>query len=210
MPGTMSQADLVVDLKRSLHDSAAVFDAALDADFVRFLNQALPDMGWKRAITRLGQVTLSAGVAGYSLAAYTDFQNYKTHLWGADTVCPQPWEPGYPGAVPRVRGYKDSTGWWLGFEPVAPSAAHIAVRGSVFKFYYFGVHTIGTLAADTTVALADRGLLLLRAQAEAMLELTLRNAGKPVQLRDGLSGTPRNSTPRALYEALLAQFMEAR
>jgi hypothetical protein len=29
-------------------------------------------------------------------------------------------------------------------------------------------------------------------------------------LRDGLSGTPRNSTPRALYEALLATFLEAR
>lgn len=209
MAGTMSQVDLVADLKRSLHDSAAVFDAAADADFVRFLNQALPDMGWKRPITRLGQVTLSAGEANYSLVDYTDFLSYKTHLWEPSGVAPQPWEPGYPGAVPRVNGYKNTTGWWLGFEP-APSAAHIAVRGSVFKFYYFGQHVIGANAVDTTVPQTDRGLLLLRAQAEAMLELTLRNAGKPVQMRDGLSGMPRNSTPRALYEALLAQFLEAR
>lgn len=209
MAGTMSQDDLVADLKRSLHDSAAVFDAADDADFVRFLNQALPDMGWKRPMTRLGQVVLDSAVAGYSLAAYTDFLSYKTHMWEPQGAGPQPWEPGYPGAVPRVRGYKDSTGWWLGFEP-APSAAHIALRGSVFKFYYFAQHAIGVDALDTTVALVDRGLLLLRAQAEAMLELTLRNAGKPVQLRDGLSGTPRNSTPRSLYEALLAAFLEAR
>ncbi len=209
MAGTMSQADLVADLKRSLHDSATVFDAAADADFVRFLNQALPDMGWKRPITRLGQVTLDSAVADYSLAAYPDFLNYKTHMWEAQGACPQPWEPGYPGAVPRVRAYMNGSGQWLGFEP-GPSAAHIAVRGSTFKFYYFAQHAIGVAAVDTTVALQDRGLLILRAQAEAMLELTLRNAGKPVQLRDGLSGTPRNSTPRALYQALLAAFMEAR
>lgn len=207
MAGTMSQADLIADLKRSLHDSAAVFDAAADADFVRFLNQALPDMGWKRPVTRLGQVTVSEGAASYSLAAYTDFYNYKTYLWDAQ-VPRQPWEPGYAGALPRVSCYKDGTGAYLAFDP-APSAAHIALRGSAFKFYYFAKHVIGAAAVDTTVVPVDRGLLLLRAQAEALLELTLRNMAKPVQLRDGLSGTPRNSTPRALYEALIAAFLEA-
>lgn len=209
MAGTMSLVDLVADLKRSLHDSAAVFNAAADADFVRFLNQALPDMGWKRARTQLGQITLTAGEANYSLVEYSDFYNYKMHLWDKGAAFPQAWEPGYPGALPRVSAYKDGAGSWLAFTP-APSAAHIAVRGSAFKFYYFGKHVIGADAADTTVNDVDRGLLLLRAQAEAMLEMNLRNIAKPVQLRDGLSGTPRNSTPRALYDALLAAFMEAR
>jgi len=208
MPGTMSLDDLVADLKRSLHDSAGVFDAAADADFVRFLNQALADMGWKRPRTLLGQVTLESGTAVYSLADCSDFYGYKTHLWEAACRL-QAWEPGYPGAVPRVSGYKDGTGNWLAFDP-APSSAHIALRGSTFRFYYFAQHTIGAVAADTTVNAVDRGLLLLRAQAEAVLEMTLRNMGKPVQLRDGLSGTPRNSTPRALYDALLAAFVEAR
>lgn len=209
MPGTMSLVDLVADLKRSLHDSAGIFNAALDADFVRFLTQALPDMGWKRARTQLGQVTLVAGEANYSLVEITDFYNYKMHLWDKGASYPQAWEPGYPGALPRVSSYKDGTGSWLAFSP-APSAAHIAQRGSAFKFYYFGQHAIGAAAADTTVHAVDRGLLLLRAQAEAMLELNLRNIAKPVQLRDGLSGTPRNSTPRALYDALLKHFLEAR
>ncbi|MDP1530319.1 MAG: hypothetical protein Q8M05_13135 [Rhodoferax sp.] len=204
----MSQADLVADLKRSLHDSADVFDAVDDADFERFLRQALPDMGWKRARTLVGQITLISGQANYSLAALPDFYSYKTHAWEPSTRM-QPWEPGYPGAVPRVSGFKDGTGNWLAFEP-APSAAHIILRGSAFTFYYFGQHSLGTLAADTTIAATDRGLLLLRAQAEAMLELTLRNVAKPVQLRDGLSGTPRNSTPRALFDALLSAFAEAR
>lgn len=205
----MALDDLVADLKRSLHDSAAVFDAPDDEDFVRFLNQALPDMGWKRSRTLVGQVLLVAGTPSYSLADYTDFYSYKTHLWEPVAGRLQAWEPGYPGAVPRISSYRDGTGHWLGFEP-APSAEHIALRGAVCKFYYMANHSIGSVAVATTVAPQDRGLLLLRAQAEAMLELTLRNVAKPVQLRDGLSGTPRNSTPRALFDALLTQFMEAR
>jgi len=209
MAGTMTQADLVADLKRSLHDSAAIFDAAADADFIRFLTLALPDMGWKRPITRLGQVTLTEGEPRYSLAAYPDFANYKIHLWEKSAVYPNAWEPGYPGALPRVAGTHDGTAAWLTFDP-PPSAQHIALRGSTFKFYYFGLHVIGVLEAATTVAPVDRGLLLLRAQVEAMLELALRNMAKPVQLRDGLSGTPRNSTPAALHEVLLRIFQEAR
>lgn len=209
MAGTMSQADLVADLKRSLHDTAAVFDAAADADFVRFLQQALPDMAWKRPRTLLGQVALVAGVTDYSLADYPDFYGYKAHLWEPVAGRLQPWEPGWPGAVPRISAYRNGSGQWLGFEP-APSAEHIALRGSACKFYYMANHAVGADALDTTVAPQDRGLLLLRAQAEAMLELTLRNVAKPVQLRDGLSGTPRNSTPRALVDALLALFAEAR
>jgi hypothetical protein len=208
MAGTMSLEDLVADLKRSLHDCAAVFNAGDDADFVRFLRQALPDMGWKRARTLIGQVTLAAGTANYSLAAVPDFYTYKTHLWEPNYHL-QPWEPGYPGAAPRVSSYKDGAGNWLAFEP-APSAAHIALRGSTFKFYYFALHALGADAADCTVHLADRGLLLLRAQVEAMLELTLRNSAKPVRLGDGLSGTPRNSTPAALHQTLLGVFQEAR
>lgn len=209
MAGTMSLADLVADLKRSLHDCAAVFNAAADADFERFLRQALPDMGWKRPLTRLGQVTLTGGEPRYVLSAYSDFANYKTHLWEKNAAYPNAWEPGYPGAVPRVSSVRDGDDAWLVFDP-APSAQHIALRGATFKFYYFGVHAIGAQAADTTVASVDRGLLQLRAQAEAMRELTIRNAGKPVQLRDGLSGTPRNSTPAALADTLMNLFTEAR
>lgn len=208
MAGTMSELDLVADLKRSLHDCAAVFNAANDGDFVRFLKQALPDMSWKRPLTQLGQVTISANEPRFSLMGLPAFHSYKVHVWQTGAYCPQPWEVGYAGAIPRISSHKDAAGHWLAFEP-APSAAHIALRGSAFKFYYFALHSVGA-APETTIAVADRGLLLLRAQAEAMLELTLRNAAKPVQLRDGLSGTPRNSTPAALHATLLALFAEAR
>lgn len=206
MAGTMALAEMVADLKVSLHDAARVFDSPDDADFVRFLAQALPDMQYKRPRTLLGSVAVMAGTARCSLADYPDFAAFKTHMWG-DLRPVKPWEPGYPGPVPRVSAVHDGQ-WWLVFDP-APTALQVAAFGAC-SFWYFGLHVLGVLAADTTVMAADRGLLMLRAQVEAMRELAIRNAGKPVQLRDGLSGTARNSTPAALHELLLNLFKEAR
>ena len=214
MAGTMALDDLAADLKRSLHDSASLFADDDYADLTRFVRQALPDMAQKRPRTRLGQVQLAAGEPRYALAGYSDFYAYKTHLWDrqANVCFPQPWEPNYPGAAPRVSASRDgagAAGHFLEFSP-APNALHLAALGATFKFYYFAQHVAGAQAADTTVDAADRGLLLLRAQAEAMREMVLHQANKPVQLRDGLSGTPRNSTPAALHEMLLRLFWEAR
>lgn len=207
MAGSMSLEDLVADLKDTLHDSATVFASDDDAAFKRFLVQALPAMEIKRPLTRLGGVQLQAGLPRYSLANVPDFAAYKTHLW--DTGMPKPWEPGYPGALPRVSAARDADQWWLHFDP-APTWKHIGALGYSFRFWYYGRHVLGALAAATTIAEADRGLLLLRAQAEAMREMAVRNASKPVQMRDGISGVTRNSTPAALYEQLLRAFQEAR
>ena len=43
MPGTMIEADLVLDLKASLQDAASVFFAGPDADFRRHLGVAALD-----------------------------------------------------------------------------------------------------------------------------------------------------------------------
>ncbi|UUZ68084.1 hypothetical protein LP416_27855 [Polaromonas sp. P2-4] len=99
--------------------------------------------------------------------------------------------------------------WSLMFDP-APTAAMLAVLGSAFKFWFFAQHAIDATASLTTISQQDRGLLILRAQVEAMRELSIRNAGKPVQMRDGFSGQPRNSTPAALADMLMRTFAEAR
>ncbi len=208
MAGTMSEADLVADLKATLFDAANFFTAAADADFKRFLQQALPDMQTKRPITRLGTLTLAAGEARY-VVAEADFAALKTDIWREPSKLPKPWDAAYPGALPRISAARDGDTWYMQFEP-APTALHIAALGDSCKFYYFALHVIAVNAADTTVNPQDRGLLLLRAQAEAMLALGMRNAGKPVQVRDGLSGTPRNSTPAALHELLMRLFKETR
>lgn len=204
----MKRADLVADLKASLHDTAAVFTAPLDADFHRFLDQALPDLQFKRPITRLGNVTLVAGTPRYLMAA-ADFAAFKLHQWGDLSRAPKPWEPGYPGAVPRVEAQWDGSAWWVVLDP-APTGSHVACFGDQLQFWYFARHVVDDSDGGTTVNALDRGLLLLRAQAEAMRELMLRNVSKPVQMRDGYSGTPRNSTPAALNQQLLDEFWRAR
>lgn len=211
MSNTMSMADLVESLKDSLHDAADVFvgdGSAPDVAFERFLLQALPDMQVKRSITRLGSVTLMANFPRYALGGNAGFAAFKTHMWGDDCTI-KPWQSTWPGVRPRVSASFDQLQWWLDFDP-APSIKQIAAYGSTFKFWYYAQHVLAANAPDTTVNPQDRGLLILRAQVEAMRELSIRNAGKPVAMRDGLSGTPRNSTPAALCEQLMRTFAEAR
>ena len=211
MANTMSKADLVASLKSSLHDAASVFvgeGADLDTAFERFLLQALPDMQAKRPATRLGSVTIEANFPRVAVGSTDGFAAFKTSLWG-DGCSIKPWEPTYPGALPRVAATFAEQQWWLNFDP-APSSKQISAHGSQFDFWYYAEHAIGTLAADTTINQQDRGLLILRAQVEAMRELSIRNAAKPVALRDGLSGQPRNSTPAALADSLMRTFTETR
>ncbi len=210
MPGTMSEADLAADLKASLQDSASVFTAAADADFKRHLAVAALALGEKRPRTLVGTLALVADQADYDAPAL--FLAYKSHLWGiAPRAAPKPWEKGYPGRLPNVRTVETSANpvtRKLSLDP-PPIESHITVLGSEFKFYYQAGHVINAEAAQTTVAASDRGLLLLRAQAEAMREMAMRNIQKPVVVREGFSSQPRNGTPSFLYEAFLKEWREA-
>lgn len=203
MSGTLSRADLVADLKASLQDAAKVFVAANDADFSRHLDAAALDMGRVRPRTMLGTITLVA--EQYNYTAPADLLSYKSDLWGIPGRRINPWESSYPGRLPDVRFAVSGAVRELHFLP-APTAAQITALGAAFKFYYFAAHSIGATAADTTLHAGDRGLLLLRAQAEAMKEMAMRNIAKPVQVRDGMSQGPRNGTPSALFAELMRMF----
>jgi hypothetical protein len=208
MPGTLSQADLVADLKASLNDAADVFSAANDADFKRHLEVAALAMGSKRPRPMTGTITVIADQSEY--AAPADFDCFGSSLWGiSPSSRGQPWERSWPGRLPQVAQVENPAGtFWLSLQP-APSAHQINVLGAAFRFVYFAKHSIHTSAALTSIAPADRGLLLLRAQAEAMRELAIRGSKKPAQLRDGYSGVPRNATPGYLYQQLLDEFTQA-
>ncbi|MFH2082087.1 MAG: hypothetical protein ABIK08_11450 [Pseudomonadota bacterium] len=200
----MSQTDLVADLKASLQDAADVFTAAADADFIRHLDMAAGDLGRFRPRTLVGTLTLTADVDLY--AAPADIASFKSHLWGISPRAAQkPWEKGYPGRLPNVSVSEVGGVQAISLNP-PPTAFQIGVLGSEFRYYYFARHLVGATAADTTVRSADRGLLLLRAQAEAMKEMAMRNIKKPVAMRDGLASAPRNGTPSALYQALMDEF----
>lgn len=204
MPGSMSEADLVVDLKGSLQASAEAFKAGADADFKRHLSAAALDFVRARPRTLAGSITLTADQPDY--AAPADLHAFLIGLWGNNRSDIKPWEAHWPGRLPVVSLIEVAGVRRLIFDP-PPSARQIAVLGPDYPFRYLAVHTIhASDGAQTTIPPGDRGLLLLRAQAEAMQELALRNVAKPVQLRDGMNQQPRNGTPAYLFEALMQQF----
>lgn len=206
MPGTMSKADLVADLKASLHDAVSVFTAAADADFERLLNLAAAALGLKRPRRLQGSITLVDGTADY--AAPAGMLYLIADQWAIPSLVPPPWEPTYPGALPRVSMIEQAGDQTLLFSP-APNALHIAALGATYKFIYRAAHVIASAAADTTIQPDDRGLLLLRAQVEALREIAMRNSAKPVAMRDGLSGMPKNGTASYLFEILQREYEEA-
>lgn len=206
MPGTMSLADLVADLKASLHDATSIFTAAADADFERLLTVGASALGLKRPRRLQGSITLVAGTADY--AAPAGMLYMIEDQWGSPSLLPPPWDPSYPGALPRLSLIELSGVRSLLFSP-APTALHIAALGATYKFIYRAAHVISATAASTTVQADDRGLLLLRAQVEALREISIRNSAKPVAMRDGLSGAPKNGTASYLYESMLREFEEA-
>lgn len=203
MAGTMARGDLVADLKASLHDAAEVFTGASNSDFSRLLDVAALDFSRVRPRTLIGDITLQSGVPVYALPS--DFYLYKADLWADPSRMGQPWEKGYPGRLPSVRVAEVGSVRSLVLTP-APTAVQIARPGSAFSFYYLARHVIDDAAVNTSIDAGDRGLLLLRAQVEAMRELAMRNVGKPVALRDGLNSTPRNGTPSALCVLLMDEF----
>ena len=206
MAGSMSQGDLVADLKASLQDAAEVFTAANDADFKRHLSVAAMDLGRFRGRTLLGSLTLVADK--YDYPAPANFLRFKSSLWGISQA-PAPWEKTWPGRLPDVHFmYAANGSGELHFMP-PPTAEQISLLKAEYKYYYFAGHVIGEAANNTTVRAVDRGLLILRAQVETLRELAMRNIKKPVALRDGISNAPRNGTPTALYETFLKEFERA-
>lgn len=203
MPGTMSEADLVTDLKASMLDSVGVFTTTEDADFKRHLGNAAADLTRYRPYRAKQSITLVADQADYTAPAGLLFV-IKVLYGQKEKATRKPWEDNYP-RVPTAKKYGDGNNLMLLLEP-APTAAMITDLGSSYEFLASMQHAIGANAVDTTVDPGDRALLLLRAQAEAAKEMAYRNIHKPVQLRDSLGGIPRNGTPAALHDQLMKEF----
>jgi len=202
MAGEMARAALAADLRASLLDAAKAFTAANDADAVRHLERAAEALTAVRPRTLAATLTLVADQPNYPAPA--DLWRYKSTTWGAARS--QPWEKSWPGRLPDVREIDGAL--WL---TPAPTAHQIAALGASFSFFYYARHAIGVDEADTTVAPGDRALLLLRAQAEAMRELAMRDSVRPTNAQSAWSGQPKTGTPAALARWLLEEFeMRAR
>lgn len=196
MAGTMSRADLRADLKSSLHDAASVLSDPDDLE--RCLSVAVEHLGELLPRTLAATLTLLAGVSEYEAPA--DYLRFKMALWGTSTPA-KPWDKAYPGRLPSAY-HVDGV---IALVP-APTMQQIGILGSEYRYFYFAGYVLSDVAASTTVPVALRSLLLLRAQAECCKELAIRNVTKPVTMREGGSGLTRNGTPSALYATMLREF----
>jgi len=200
----MSLQELIIALKAILADTANKLTGHGESDFQRLLEAAALDFSRVRPRIVQASLTLIADQALYP--APVDLRCFASSSWGlaARRNC-KPWEAGYPQTLPHVRVVESGGGRQLALDP-PPNNAQILQLGGDYDYYYNAVHSIGATAAQTTIDPKDKSLLLLRATAEAMSNLAIRNHGKPVKLRDGLNMGPRNGTPAALYDQLMEQF----
>ena len=83
-----------------------------------------------------------------------------------------------------------------------PSAAQLADLGTNYRYSYRAKRNVEHLDEEA------KALVLLKAKAEAMRTVAVHNANKPVQLRDGATNSPKNSTPSALRQIFLQEFEE--
>ena len=205
MPG-INPTDLLSELRASLMDSAQYFqgqEADPDADCRRHLRLAAAEVGSRRGFTLLADVELTPGQALYPVPA--DILYVQTPLWGTERRI-APWADNHPGPLPRARLVNVQGETRLQITP-PPTREQIHTLGSTYRYLYATSLWDGTSNTIPGTDL-DRALLLLRAQAEACRELAMQGLTTPIETRTSQQ-MPRNATPSAMYQALLAEF-EAR
>lgn len=203
MSGTMSIPDLVEDLKAILMDASNAFTKP--TDFQRHLTVATFDLARVRPRTVLGTLTLVADQPNY--AAPADLLKPKSSTWGtAQRRQFKPWEEGYPGRLPSISVVENAGALQLWLDP-APSLSQILTFGAAYPYFYLARHQLAEVENQTTIALADKPLLLVRATAQALQELAHNKYTKPVQLGGaGVPSMPKNGTAAALADQMMDLF----
>lgn len=202
MAGSMSMPDLVETLKASLMDAVDVLASSGDTSLEDILRAAADDFRRVKPNIQFAEVTLVAGQRSYDLPA--NMGEFKYDTWGQGRK--QPWESGYAGRLPRVSVAMVGATRNVVLDP-APTQAHIDDAGATLPYWYTIPHAIHESdPAQTTIPLVHRGLLILRAQMEAMRLLAIRNLTKPMQMIDGHSNAPRNGTASFLFDVLSKEF----
>lgn len=197
MSAIVSKSDLLVALKDTLaNDVAGIVEEHSDFDLMLAL--AAERMGRSIGLRRRATITLVGDEAEYDAPA--DFIGFDFSDWGVSSQRDhQPWDDAHIAVLPSVGTFEDGATTKLQLDP-APTAGQIVSFGTQYRFTYRAEHTLTDNAS--TIQEKHRSIFLLLAQIQVMLLIARRNSGKPVQLRDSYSGTPRNGTPAALAEQL--------
>jgi len=187
----MNLAALQTQLTKSLGDSAESFQG----EQIRLINIALTDYSRYRPLTLAASVRLQAGKQRYPVPE--NFIGFKHSLWGKSAL--PLWSTGRPHNIPRPQSLSDA----LQFQqPITP--AHIQHYGANYAYLYFAKHQILD-NGDLTLS-GDHDLLVMRAQAQAMLELALHNADKQPAAHQHIGNQSSNSKPMHIHDTLMAAF----
>lgn len=195
----MNRATLIAQLTGSMLDTATAF---LPADFERHIDLAVGDYSRFCPQSVTAEIALVSGLALYPCP--DDLVRVLECDWGRDFKATRnPWDVDWPGRLPEIAVAIAANGRRLRLTP-APNYGQIAALGSTCPYLYAANHC----AAEDhyTLRAEDEPVVILRAQAEAMRELAMKSISKPMQLRDGMSQSPKNGTPAYLYGALMHEF----
>lgn len=197
---SMALADLIADHSAQLGPAATDF---VTDDLERHLHAGAGLLKEKRARIETGELTLVAGERWY--AAPENSYDVLSLDWGREFLGVMPYQHDFLGVIPCIR----QSGRRIHLLP-APTTKQIALLGAVAAFQYLAEHHLDADAEHTTVAVADRDLLLHAALIATMRELSSRNVADPIQLHRGIGAIPSNSTPAAWYAALLDEWRQRR
>lgn len=200
------RAVAVAALNASLLDAADVFGepgaAERTAAFNRHLDEAVRD--FDRVLPQ---------VVDDALALVSDVRNYVAHPLARSFVdAPLIYEnsqrdlddPYRVDQVPTpMLRMVDGIKTWA-FMP-KPTASILFRIGTDYRFSYRRAHQLSD-DADSSIQDEDAPLLIQRAQIAALKELAIRNAHKPVSLRDTQYSQTRNGTPAGLADVMMGMW----
>ena len=199
----MNRPNLLKAYSESLLDSQRAFKAE---DFERHMDTALRDLTQFRPHRVLAELNVLPMQREYECPADL-IEVLATHYGRAEKAQRQPWDAGYPTQrLPEVTvQYRADGSRYLQVFP-APSYQLLAQIGTVVGYEYSAAHIVTEEVCTLTEV--DVQLAILRAQAEAMRELAMRNSTQPTQIKDSLTNTPANGAPSYLYTLLMNEFYE--
>ena len=196
----ISLTDVTSRFKASLLDSVRSFD---DAAYPRHIQAAMAALN---AVRPQHLVTVVSLVAGRSLYPCPQkLTAIHACWWGRSAKYhTEPWADHHPGRLPEWSIANNEAGVRFLRAMPAPTAWQINSLGSECELEYHADHVLTD--TECTLSAEDLDLLIVRAQAEAMREVSMKNATTAYQLRESIGSTPNNSTPAHLYTQLMAEF----
>ena len=195
---------LLVDLAASLGDAAPFFTDGDRDELPRVLEAAAGALAERRPRRGAATLTLVADQSDY--AAPADLLRLLGHSWGAaELAATSPWEANWPGRLPTAWTTEGASGRVVRLTP-APTASQLTQLGTSWPYIYAARHALSNTDGETSVPEAERELLLLRAQAEAVREMALAGTRKPVQLHKGIGSQAAATTAAELWPRLLEEW----